>query len=335
MGRRILLTLFALIALAGLGAGGGYWWFTQQITRPGPHAADEVILIKPGSGINGIAETLVKRGVLRSALQFRLAARMAKLDRALKPGELKFPARASVLGVLDVLKKGAPVARNLTVAEGLTVTEIMALVGNAEGLQGSLPAALPGEGRLLPETYRYAYFDLKSGLVRRMEKAMADALAKAWAGRDEGLPLATPEQALILASIVEKETGVAAERPRVAAVFINRLCKRMKLQSDPTVIYGITLGQAPLGRDLTRKDLDTATPYNTYTIPGLPPGPIANPGLASIEAVLHPLQTKELYFVADGTGGHAFAETLKQHNKNVANWRKISRAKKAGATTQN
>ena len=285
---------------------------------------DEVVLIPPGSHIQAIATTLVGRGIIRSDLLFRLASRLSKADRALKSGEFRIPARASVTGVLDVLTRGETVARTFTIPEGLTVAEALEIVAKAEGLMGPLPAP-PDEGRLLPETYHYAYYDTKIQAVRRMEQAMDAALAKAWAGRDEGLPLNSPAEALILASIVEKETGVKAERARVAGVFLNRLRKGMKLQSDPTVIYGITEGKAPLGRDLTRADLDTPTPWNTYAVQGLPPTPIANPGLAAIDAVLHPEATKDLYFVADGTGGHAFAETLQGHNRNVAKWRKIQR----------
>ncbi len=324
MARILILSFVALLVLCGLAFGGLFWGFKHQIARPGPHAAEAVVLIPPGSGINQISDILVKRGVLRSDLLFRLAARMENLDRVLKPGELAFPARASLLGVLDVLRRGEPVARYLTLAEGLSVSEIMALIDQAEGLQGPLPEA-PAEGSLLPETYRYAYFDTKADMVRRLERAMTNAVAKAWADRAPDLPISDPGEAVILASIVEKETGVAEERPRVAAVFVNRLRRGMRLQSDPTVIYGITQGKAPLGRALTRKDLDAATPFNTYAIPALPPTPIANPGLASIRAVLDPAETRELYFVADGTGGHAFAETLAQHNRNVAKWRKIEK----------
>ncbi|HBT44153.1 MAG TPA: endolytic transglycosylase MltG [Rhodospirillaceae bacterium] len=322
--RRLFLTVLFLIVVAAVAAGGGWLWFSKQISRDGPHAMDEVVLIPPGSHIQAIATTLVERGIIRSDLLFRLASRLSKADRALKSGEFRIPARASVTGVLDVLTRGETVARTFTIPEGLTVAEALEIVAKADGLMGPLPAP-PDEGRLLPETYRYAYYDTKVQAVRRMEQAMDAALAKAWAGRDEGLPLNSLTEALILASIVEKETGVKAERARVAGVFLNRLRKGMKLQSDPTVIYGITEGKAPLGRDLTRADLDTPTPWNTYAVKGLPPTPIANPGLAAIDAVLHPEATKDLYFVADGTGGHAFAETLQGHNRNVAKWRKIQR----------
>ncbi len=328
--RRLFLATLLMAVLAALAAGGGWLWFSKQISRDGPHAMDAVVLIPPGSHIQAIAQTLVKRGIVRSALLFRLAGRLDGADRALKSGEFRIPARASLTGVLDVLRRGETVARTVTIPEGLTVAEALEIVAKAEGLMGPLPTP-PDEGRLLPETYHYAYYDTKAQAVRRMEQAMDAALQKAWAEREEGLPLNSPAEALVLASIVEKETGVASERARVAGVFVNRLRRGMKLQSDPTVIYGLTQGKAPLDRELTRADLDTPTPWNTYAVAGLPPTPIANPGLAAINAVLHPEATKDLYFVADGTGGHAFAETLLEHNRNVAKWRKIRNAGKAGS----
>ncbi|MEQ9574277.1 MAG: endolytic transglycosylase MltG [Rhodospirillales bacterium] len=325
--RRLFLTVLVLCVLAAVTAGGGWLWFSKQISRDGPHAADEIVLIPPGSHIQAVAKTLVQRGIVRSDLLFRLAGRLDGADRALKSGEFRIPARASVTGVLNVLTRGETVARTFTIPEGLTVVEALAIVAKAEGLMGPLPSP-PDEGRLLPETYHYAYYDTKVQAVRRMEQAMDAALAKAWAGRDEGLPLNSPAEALVLASIVEKETGVASERARVAGVFLNRLKRGMKLQSDPTVIYGLTEGKVPLGRELTRADLNAPTPWKTYAVHGLPPTPIANPGLAAINAVLHPQATKDLNVVADGTGGHAFAETLLEHNRNVAKWRKIQRSGK-------
>ena len=322
MRRRLVRTILLVLLLAAVAAGGGLLWFKRAIVRPGPLAADKVVLVPPGSGVARIAVLLTEAGVTRSALMFRLAGRYSGLDRHLKAGEFRFPARASLMGVLDVLRLGEPVAHMLTVPEGLTVPEVLALVDKSVGLQGPLPAP-PEEGSLLPETYRYAYYDSKAGLVRRLQQAMDAALDKAWAARDQAVALTSPEEALTLASIVEKETALPAERPRVAAVFLNRLKKGMKLQSDPTVVYGLTEGKGPLGRPLTHADLEKATPWNTYVISGLPPTPIANPGLASIRAVLHPAKTEDLYFVADGTGGHAFSETLAEHNRNVAKWRKL------------
>ncbi len=328
MSRRSKIAAVVAFILIADGLFGAWIWFQNQVQGQGPHATEQVVLIPPGSGIQKIADTMKERGVVESDLLFRLAARLKKADRGLKSGEFKIPARASMLDVLGILTKGETVVRAFTIPEGLTVAEAMEIVAKAEGLTGPLPSPPPDEGRLLPETYHYSYYDTKAQAVRRMEKALDDALAKAWAGRDEGLPLDSPEEALVLASIVEKETGVKAERARVAAVFLNRLRKGMRLQSDPTVIYGITQGKGPLGRDLTRADLDTTTPWNTYEIDGLPPTPIAIVGRASIEAVLHPENSEDLYFVADGSGGHAFSKTLNEHNRNVAKWRKIQRTGK-------
>jgi UPF0755 protein len=221
-----------------------------------------------------------------------------------------------------MLANGETVARRLTVAEGLTVAEVFQLLADTEALEGDLPPP-PEEGSLLPETYFYALGDSRIGLVSRMQDEMRQTLDELWRGRAQNLPLRTKREALILASIVDKETGVADERDKVAAVFINRLRRGMRLQADPTVIYGLTEGGGPLGRELSQRDWAHASAYNTYQIDGLPPGPIGNPGRASIEAVLNPAAVDYLYFVADGSGGHAFARTLEEHNRNVARWRQI------------
>ncbi|MDD3447306.1 MAG: endolytic transglycosylase MltG, partial [Zavarzinia sp.] len=219
-----------------------------------------------------------------------------------------------------LLRDGKVVVHRLTVPEGLTVAEIMKLVADTAALSGSLPP-IPPEGTLLPETYNFTRGENRSAMVDRMRRAMVEALDSAWAARVDGLPFETKEQALVLASIIEKETARDSERRRIAGVFVNRLRKGMRLQSDPTVIYGITKGQGPLGRSLTRTDLREATDYNTYVVYGLPPGPISSPGLDSLRAAVNPSTHKELYFVADGKGGHAFAETLDDHNANVQRWR--------------
>jgi UPF0755 protein len=210
----------------------------------------------------------------------------------------------------------------VTFAEGLTTAEILSQLALTEGLMG-IVTALPAEGALLPETYHFSYGDKRQAIVGRMAASLRDQLADLWAKRAPGLPLDSPRDALILASIVEKETAKAAERPRIAQVFLNRLAKGMRLQSDPTVVYGLTKGRRPLSRPLTTADLKTPSPFNTYLIGGLPPSPICNPGSASLESVLRPAPSEELYFVADGTGGHVFAKALKEHNLNVAKWRKI------------
>jgi UPF0755 protein len=285
-------------------------------------AGPATVVIAKGSGLAGIALQLEASGIISSGRVFVWAARLTGGARALRAGEYAFPARASMEAVLETLVAGRTVLRRLTVPEGLTARQIVALVEGAGGLEGSV-APLPKEGSLLPETYHYAYGDPRGTLVERMRRDMGRAVAKLWADRAEGLPFDKPEEAVILASVVEKETALPAERSRIAAVFINRLKKGMRLQSDPTVVYALTGGRGALGRKLTRADLDVDHPYNTYRNLGLPPGPICNPGRASLGAVLHPAKTEELYFVADGSGGHVFAKTLAEHNRNVAEWRRV------------
>jgi UPF0755 protein len=325
MGSRALKALTALtmlLALAGVIAIAGWTQLTAYLDRPGPNTEPATVVMPRGIGVASIAQKLTDEGVIRSPLMFRLAVRVLERDRDLKAGEYAFPAEVTPRGVLGMLERGETVARRVTIAEGLTVAEIFGLLEEAPGLTGPLPEP-PPEGSLLPETYFFALGDSRYGLVRRMRGAMTEALEAAWANRAEGLPLASKEEALVLASIVDKETGIPAERRQVAAVFINRLRKGMPLQSDPTVIYGLTGGEGPLQRPLTRKDWEHDSPYNTYRNPGLPPGAIGNPGRDAIAAVLDPANVDYLYFVADGTGGHAFARTLAEHNRNVAVWRRI------------
>ena len=307
------------VALAG---GAAYWGYTK-FHEPGSAAAPTTLVIDQGLGVQAIADKLAAASVIGEPLIFAAGVRVYAEGRPLQAGEYEFPARASMRQVMQLMIDGATIVRRLTIPEGLTSVEIIALVAAAPGLAGPSPSTIPAEGMLLPETYFYSRGDTRVQIVERMERAMRDALAELWATRDSRVALASPEEAVTLASIVEKETGVAGERPRVASVFFNRIDRGMPLQSDPTVIYALTNGKAPLDRALTKADLLLADPYNTYVNAGLPPGPIANPGRASLEAVLHPASTQDLYFVADGTGGHAFAETLDQHNKNVATWRKL------------
>ncbi len=323
MGRLISLAVLAaslLVVVAGLIA----FYAIDRFERPGPLTADTVIYIPQGSGVEVIARQLHQAGAIADPLVFRIGVRLLRAGRELRAGEYLFAAALSTRGAIDLLRSGQTVARRLTLAEGLTSFEIVALVERAEALAGRV-GTLPPEGSLLPETYHYARGDRRDELVARMGRARDRLLSELWVRRAPNLPVATPQEAVVLASIVEKETGVAAERPRVASVFVNRLKKGMRLQSDPTVVYGLTGGKGPLGRTLTRKDLKAPGPYNTYLNPGLPPGPIANPGRASLEAVLNPAQTAFLYFVADGSGGHAFAKTLAEHNRNVAKWRKFKK----------
>jgi UPF0755 protein len=322
MGRLFKILAAVVVALAASGAGLAAWALTAY-NRPGPSSTTITVVIERGTGIDEIARLLQRAGVLAEPLAFRLAARWAP-GRPLKAGEYEFAAAITPKRAIELMRSGRTVVRRLTVAEGLTVPEVMAVLNAAEGLSGTLPP-LPPEGSLLPETYHYSYGDKREQVVRRMQEAMRALLQNLWRNRDPAVPLATPGQAVILASIVEKETAKAAERPRIAAVFLNRLKRNMRLQSDPTVAYGLTEGAGPLGRPLTRADLKRPSPYNTYLIDGLPPTPIANPGSASLEAVMRPAVTDDLYFVADGSGGHVFAATLEEHNRNVAKWRRFNK----------
>jgi UPF0755 protein len=321
-----LLAALLIAALAGLVA----FNVARQFENPGPLASEVDLAIPTGAGLETIARTLTDAGVTRDALTFRLGVSYYDAAGDLKAGEYSFPAAASMRQVMEILKRGETVVRRLTIPEGLTSQEIVALIASAEGLTGD-PGPAPEEGSLLPETYHYSWADERGMLIERMATAQQELLRELWANRDPNMPLASPEEALVLASIVEKETAVDGERALVASVFINRLKRGMRLQSDPTVVYGLTQGQAPLGRALTRKDLDIPSAYNTYLIEGLPPGPIANAGRAALQAVFNPATTGYLYFVADGSGGHAFARTLDEHNRNVAKWRKLQRQQTQGA----
>lgn len=313
----ISAVLTALLVLTAGAVGYAVWQFRE----PGPLTADTVLVIPRGAGLAAIADRLAEAGVVRDRWLFIAGVKLSGGDRALRAGEYAFPSGISAQGAMELIHSGRTVTYTITVPEGLTSAEVVALLAAEDKLSGEL-AAPPPEGSLLPETYRFSRGDSRGSLVERMQAAMQHTLAELWPGRTEGLPLVTPREAVTLASIVEKETGVAAERPLVASVFINRLKRGMPLQSDPTVIYGLTGGRTPLGRDLLHTDLDTESAYNTYRVSGLPPGPIANPGRAAIAAVLAPADTEFLYFVADGSGGHAFARTLAEHNRNVASWRR-------------
>ena len=309
----------------------GFSYFAYlEFVRPGPLTEATTLVVRKGSGVEGIATQLLDRGVIRDRFLFKAGAGLTGRSRAMRAGEYRFPAGISLDAAIALLASGETVKRRITVAEGLTTGEVLDLVGADEGLSGDLPPDV-GEGSLLPETYYFSYGDTRSGLVRRMRETMKATLAALWEKRDPNILLATPGEALVLASIIERETALAPERARISAVFHNRLRRGMRLQSDPTVAYALTLGRMPLDRPLSRSDLRVDSPYNTYRVNGLPPGPIANPGRASIEAALHPAPTHELYFVADGTGGHAFAHTFAEHLRNVARWRRIERERKEGS----
>jgi len=261
-------------------------------------------------------------GVIADPPLFRLAAYLSGKSRRLQAGEYSFGGGESAEAVMNRLVAGITMARRLTVAEGLTTAQVLQQLEAADGLEGAITER-PAEGEVLPSTYFYSHGDSRNELVRRMRAEMRRTLEELWSARAPGHPLARPEEALILASIVERETSREDERARVAAVFLNRLKRGMPLQADPTVAYAITGGRRPLDRSLTTTDLGLDSPYNTYLSRGLPPGPIANPGMAALLAVLHPSSSDELYFVADGTGGHAFGRTLDEHEKNVARLRRV------------
>ncbi len=310
---------------------GGFLYGYTVWSGLGPLKETRNIVIEKGTGVSGIAASLSEAGIIGNVLVFKIAARISGDQGSLKAGEYEFIPSISMRAVLDKLAQGDVVQRRVTVPEGRTSWQIVQIINAAEGMTGIIND-IPEEGTLLPETYSFTRDADRNTMVADMKKAMKAAIAELWPGRDAGLPFDTIDQALTLASIVEKETGVASERPHIAGVFINRLKRGMPLQSDPTVIYAMTKGvvkdegRGPLGRRLLRKDLDeTESLYNTYKYPGLPPGPIANPGRAAIEAVLHPEQSNDLYFVADGKGGHVFAATLAEHERNVTEWRKIRR----------
>ncbi len=314
--------LVALLAI-GFFYGYGAW------TGPGPLPVDKNIVIARGSGVSTIAETLENEGIIKSALVFKVAVKISGKESQLKAGEYTFPAAITTRETLSKIVSGDIVQRKITLPEGWTSWQIVQSLKANESLTGDI-AAVPAEGSLLPETYLYEKDAPREKIIAEMKAAMDKTIQELWPTREAGLPFDTIEQAITLASIVEKETGVASERATIAGVFVNRLRAGMPLQTDPTVIYAITKGQiqdegkGPLGRRLLKKDLDeTDSPYNTYKYPGLPPGPIANPGRAAIQAVLHPEKNDYLYFVADGTGGHVFSKTLGEHSSNAAKWRQI------------
>lgn len=320
--RRWLMPAAALLLLLLAGVGGVVWVGWQRYVGPGPLAQGTTLVIARGTGVQAIARQLTAAGAVRSDRDVLVALKLRDSVRRLKAGEYAIPAGISLRDLLDLVESGKTVVRRFTVPEGLTSAQIVELLRAEPSLAGEV-SAIPADGTLLPETYHYAWGDERAALLSRMAADMRKALDSLWPTRAPGLPVKSVEEAVILASIVEKETGVAAERPKVAGVFVNRLRIGMKLQSDPTTIYALTGGKGPLDRPLTRADWKLESPYNTYFIDGLPPGPIANPGLASLKATLNPETHKYLYFVADGTGGHAFAETLDEHNRNVAAWRKV------------
>lgn len=300
-----------------------------EANRAGP-APEKIVVIPRGAGVSQIARHLEAEGVIRSKTVFRLASELYA-RAGLKAGEYRIEPQSSVADVLRQLADGRVLFHGLTVPEGSTSDMVMDIVAAHPVLHGPMPERPPAEGSLLPETYSVERGMSRIEVIAQMQQAQQELLATLWESRAPNLPFDTPEEAVILASIVEKETGVASERPQVAAVFVNRLRKGMRLESDPTIIYGLTKGR-PLGRGLRRSEIDQVTPYNTYRIDGLPPTPIANPGRAALAAVLDPPQSDALFFVADGSGGHVFAATYAEHQRNVARWREVERAQASAAS---
>ena len=313
-----LALVLALAAIAGA------FVFVQRWGSAGPLERNISIEIAPGTSLAGAAEKLEKAGAIKSAGSFRLLARVFGGGQGIKAGEYRLPAHLSQSDILKMLQGGKTLQRFVTIPEGLPSVMVRDAVMKADGMEGDI--AVPDEGSILPDSYSFQRGDARSAMVQRMQRAMTKYLADAWAKRRPGIAVKTPREALILASIVEKETGKAAERRTVAAVYSNRLKRGMMLQADPTIIYPLTKGR-PLGRRILQSEVRAVNGYNTYAMAGLPAGPIANPGRASIDAVLDPAQSEALYFVADGTGGHVFADTLAQHNANVQKWYAIRRAR--------
>jgi UPF0755 protein len=316
-----LITVLALLAVFGIGG----WFF---LDGPGPAKTDTTVVLRHGAGVSEMASSLQRAHVIASADVFKMAAEFGGADRKLKAGEYVFKAHASLAEVLRKLTLGEVAPHFVTIPEGKTSAQAVAILMANTALTGDVD--VPPEGSLMPDTYQVTRGETRADVIASMRSARDGVLADLWAKRKPGLPFSTPEQAVILASIVEKETGVAGERPMIAGVFINRLRKGMKLESDPTIIYGVSKGE-PLGRGIRQSELVGVTPYNTYVITGMTPTPICNPGRAALAAVLNPADTDALFFVANGTGGSSFAASVAEHNKNVAVWRDVEAKRKAAA----
>lgn len=324
--RHGILVYFFIIFIAASFIGGSVFTTYSQFISEGPLLERKEVVIPRGKSLKRISNVLYKEGVINSPSVFMLGVRASGNMSAIKAGEYSFPPHASAKMVMNIITSGQTYIRRLVIPEGLTSVQIVALMKNAKGLIGVV-SKIPKNGTLLPDTYHYSYGDTKEGMLLRMQKAMNRTVKRLWDERDMRVPFNTPQEAITMASVVEKETGLSKERPMIASVFINRLNKGMKLQSDPTVIYALTEGNYDLKRSLTYRDLRYEHPYNTYVVKGLPLGPIANPGKEAIYAVLHPADSKNIYFVADGTGGHAFSETYTGHQSNVKNWRAVQKSK--------
>jgi UPF0755 protein len=317
--------IITIILVLMIGVGGGYFYGRQKIEAPGPLQEDKVVNIPSRAGMTDIADTLQREGVIDNNRWAFIGAVFALKARSeLKPGEYLFQKNASLRDVIGTMVEGKVVQHAVTIPEGLTSEQIVSRLSDNDIFSGTV-REIPREGTLLPETYKFPRGTSREQVITRMQQAQKRVLAEIWERRTPDLPIKSPEQLVTLASIVEKETGKPDERSRVAAVFVNRLRQKIKLQSDPTIIYGLVGGKGTLGRPIRRSEIQQPSPYNTYVVEGLPPGPIANPGRASLEAAASPARTRDLFFVADGTGGHAFSDTYDQHQKNVAKLRAMEK----------
>jgi UPF0755 protein len=317
--RRVVLTLAALL-LAGLAFAA--FNFIHGWTRPGPLEADITVTVPEGASLRSAANILEEQGAIGSATAFLARARVLGGEGSIKAGEYRIPSRASSSGILGILQSGKTIVNLVTIPEGMPSILVHERLMANDDLTGELP--VPEEGSVMPDSYGYKKGETRAAVLKRMQAAMSSFIAEQWPKRAPNTPVKTPQEAITLASIVEKETSIPAERPTVAGVYANRLRQGMMLQADPTIIYPITKGK-PLGRRILRSEIQAVNGYNTYAMTGLPKGPIANPGRSSIEAVLRPADTKALFFVADGEGGHIFANTLAEHNENVRKWYDIRR----------
>ncbi len=329
--------IMSLLVFIAIGAGAAAYYGKTRFDAPGPSTDAATFVVKRGASVGEVATQLESRNLISDERIFRYGAKVLDVEKGLKAGEYEIRAGASMRDILANLVSGKSVLHSLTIPEGLTVLQILARIGEDEVLVGDMPAEIPPEGSLLADTQRFSRGTTRAEILQKLMNDQKKLVDGVWARRAPNLPVKGINEFVTLASIVEKETGKSDERPRVAGVFINRLNQGMRLQSDPTIIYGIYGGRGkPADQPIRKSDLEKATPYNTYLIDGLPPTPIANPGKAALEAVANPSQTNELFFVADGTGGHVFAATLEEHNENVARWREVEakaaeEAKKAKA----
>ncbi len=323
MAKRLIIGFVFLVSLGIALALGALRFEESNFAAPGPAGMEMIVTVSSGAPLQQIATQLENTGVLEDAFLFRIGVMRREAATELKAGEYRIPANASMARVLEMLRNHEAIQHRITIAEGLTSNMALAIVQSDPILSGEAEE-VPPEGSLLPETYLFERGTTRQQIVERMRQAQVDLLAELWPTRNPDLPFDTMEEAIILASIVEKETGVASERPRIASVFVNRLRIGMRLESDPTIIYGLTGGE-PLGRGLRVSEIEAPNEYSTYQIDRFPPTPICNPGRDAIAAVLNPPDGDELYFVADGTGGHAFARTYNEHLRNVADWRRMER----------